>query len=68
MTTALAPPPSTLPEDALALRPDGLLSHVARPCPEHESPSPCVARRAEAAGLVFWCPEGAHHFVARAPA
>lgn len=40
----------------------GLLSRVARPCPDHGGECPCVARDAEAGCLVFWCDSGEHHF------
>jgi len=57
--------PSDLPPDAVHVRPDGLLHRVARRCPEHGVESPCVARCADRECLVFWCPEGDHHFTAR---
>ena len=47
------------------LRPDGLLHRVARRCPDHGVESRCVARCADRKCLIFWCPDGAHHFSVR---
>ncbi|MBJ7454726.1 MAG: hypothetical protein JHC74_01590 [Thermoleophilia bacterium] len=51
-----------LPLGALPVAEWGLLSRVARPCPDHGGECPCVARDAEAGCLVFWCDNGEHHF------
>jgi hypothetical protein len=54
-----------LPADAVAVRDQGLLSRVARPCPEHRRDCGCVGRLNDEGCLVFWCEAGAHHFTAR---
>lgn len=43
----------------------GLLSRVARPCPDHRGECPCVGRHEDAGCLVFWCEAGEHHFTSR---
>ena len=65
-------PPSTLtrrledlPQGAVRVRSDGLLSKVSRDCPQHGAESPCVARDCDGACLVYWCPAGEHHFRVR---
>jgi hypothetical protein len=63
--TTLIHRPEDLPADAVSIRPDGLLSRVARDCPEHGGESPCVGRKDDSGCLVFWCARGLHHFTAR---
>jgi hypothetical protein len=57
--------PEDLPHGTVPVAPDGLLSRVARACPEHGAESPCVARDCEGNCLVYWCPAGEHHFRVR---
>ena len=55
----------TLPAGASPVASWGLLSRVARPCPEHQGECPCVARHEDVGCLVFWCERGEHHFTSR---
>ncbi len=57
--TEIAPRP---PVGTLPVAEWGLLSRVARPCPDHGGECPCVARDVEGGCLVFWCDSGEHHF------
>lgn len=50
-----------LPPGAVGVRPDGLLSHVRRPCGAHQVDAYCVGRSSDGSGLVYWCAEGRHH-------
>jgi hypothetical protein len=54
----------TLPPGTVPVRPNGLLAGVRRPCREHASDCPCVARTRDGR-LVFRCDAGGHHFSAR---
>jgi hypothetical protein len=60
-----APDTTPLPQDAVRVRPGGLLASVRRPCAEHGGEGVCVARMPVKGCLVFWCAKGAHHFTAR---
>jgi len=55
----------TLPAGTAPVAPWGLLSRVARPCPEHRGECPCVARHEDVGCLVFWCERGEHHWTSR---
>jgi hypothetical protein len=64
-TSAPTRRPEDLPQGAVGVRPDGLLSKVSRECPEHGVEAPCVARDCDGTCLVYWCPAGEHHFRVR---
>jgi hypothetical protein len=62
MTTAtITTPADRLPVGATPVREGGLLSRVARDCPEHGGEAGCVAR-GEDERLVYWCARGEHYF------
>jgi hypothetical protein len=54
-----------LPAGASPVASWGLLSRVARPCPDHRGECPCVGRHEDVGCLVFWCDAGEHHFTSR---
>jgi len=50
---------------AIRVLKQGLLSSVARPCPDHGSEGACVATKPTRGCLIYWCEQGHHHFSIR---
>jgi len=66
MSTAVATAPTRrLPVGAIRVLKQGLLSSVARPCPDHGSEGACVATKPTRGCLIYWCEQGHHHFSIR---
>lgn len=63
--SVLTHPDLLLPTGALPVSPEGLLSHVRRPCPDHRGEATCVGRDDHQGCMVFWCERGEHHFQSR---